>query len=108
MTGHVILDHVTVDFGGSGWGVGGGRRLGTGQGQGQWWVVVGVPRWYMDGRDDIVVGAVGTDCVYCDRVCQQSWRWYRVMVHCVHHQGDDDNVVVVVISDVPAFGHCPK
>jgi hypothetical protein len=90
---------------GRGWGWG----LGMGQGQGQewWWVVVGVPRWYTDGADDVIVGAVGTNCVNHDRVCQQSWWWYGVMVHCMHHQGDEDNVVVVV-SDMPAFGHCPK
>jgi hypothetical protein len=55
--------------------------LGTGQGL----VVVGVPRWYTDGRDDDIVSAVGTDCVYRDRVCQWSWRWYRAMVHWMHH-----------------------
>jgi len=85
-----------------------GNGAGAGQGQGQWWVVVGVPRWYTDGMDDDNVGAVGTDCVYRDQVCQQSWQWYRVMVHCVHHQGDNNDVVIAVVSDVPAFGHCPK
>jgi hypothetical protein len=55
---------------GRGW----GRGLGTGQGQ--WWVVVGVPRWYMDGRDDDDVGAVSTDRMHRDRVHQRSWHWY--------------------------------
>jgi hypothetical protein len=77
--------------------------LGTGQG----WVVVGVPRWYRDSRDDDVVGAVGTDRVYHDRVCQQSWRWYRAMVHWMHHRGDNGDAVVVV-SDVPVCGRHPK
>jgi hypothetical protein len=47
MIGHVILDHVTVDFGGSGWGAGGdggrdweqGRGRGSGRGSGGWWWV---------------------------------------------------------------------
>jgi hypothetical protein len=77
--------------------------LGTGQGQGQeqWWVVVGVPRWYTDGRDDDDVGAVGTDRVHRDRVRQQSWHWYGVMVHWMHHRGDDGDAIIVV-SDVPS------
>jgi len=73
---------------GQGWGQG----LETGQGQGQWWVVVGVPRWYTDGGDDVVVG---TDHMYRDQVCQWGWWWYGVMVHSVHHQGDSDDVIVV-------------
>ena len=70
-------------------------------------MVVGVPRWYTDGRDDIVVSTVGTDCMYRDQVCQQSWRWYGVMVHWMHHRGDDGNAIVVV-SDVPVCGCHPK
>ena len=74
---------------------------------GQGWVVVGVPRWYTDGGDDDDVGAVGTDHVYCDWVCQWSWRWYGAMVHWMHHRGDDGDAVVIV-SDVPVCGHRPK
>ena len=58
------------------WGCG----WGMGTGLGQWWVVVGVPMWYTDGGDDDVVGAVGTDRVYRDRVCQRSWQWYGVLL----------------------------
>jgi hypothetical protein len=68
---------------------------------------VGVPRWYTDGGDDDNVGAVGTDRVHRDRVCQQSWHWYGVMVHWMHHQGDNGDAIVV-ISNVPLYGHCPK
>ena len=59
---------MTVDFGGSGWGVGGagvGNRAGTGAVA----VVGGGGWWYMDGRDN-VVGAVSTNRMYRDRVCQ--------------------------------------
>jgi hypothetical protein len=69
-------------------------------------VVVGVPRWYTDGGDVVVISAVGTDRVYRDRVCQQSWQWYGVMVHWMH-RGDDGDAVVVV-SDVPVCGRRPK
>jgi len=66
-------------------------------------VVVGFPRWYTDGRDDIVVSTVGTDCMYRDQVCPTELAVVRVMVHWMHHRGDDGDAVIVIL-DVPVCG----
>ena len=84
-----------------------GWGQGMGMGQGQWWVMVGVPMWHTDGGGNVVVGVVSTESMYRDRVHQRSWHWYGVMVHWMHHWGNDGDAVIVV-SDMPLCGHCPK
>jgi hypothetical protein len=101
ITGHMIFDRVTVDFGGSGWSA--GRDWGWDGGSGGWW-------WVFHGGTQMageMLLSAPFNCVYHDWVHQWSWRWYRVMVHWMHHRGDDSDAIVI-ISDVPVCGHRPK
>ena len=47
-------------------------------------------------------GNIGTDHMHHDWVFQQCW--YGMMVHWMHHPGDNSNAIVIIL-DVPVCGH---